>query len=82
MADCVTQWLLYPLHKYLFSCLKKMSSIDATFDQDKGIQIILDKIANGKHEVYSLDLSAATDKLPLVLQVHILNALHPKLGDH
>jgi len=42
----------------------------------------LSKIIAGKRVVYSLDLSAATDRLPLILQVHLLNHIFPKLGDH
>jgi hypothetical protein len=32
--------------------------------------------------VFSYDLSAATDRLPLLLQIYVLNALIPGLGDH
>lgn len=83
MADCITQWVLHPLHKFLFSILRKLSSVDATFDQDKGVQIILSKLASREcKDVYSLDLSAATDRLPLILQIHLLNVLLPRVGWH
>lgn len=31
---------------------------------------------------FSFDLSAATDRLPVKLQILLLNAVHPCLGDH
>lgn len=82
MADCITQWVLHPLHQWLFTVLRTLSSTDATFDQKAGTELLLSKIIAGKRVVYSLDLSAATDRLPLILQVHLLNHIFPKLGDH
>ncbi|CAJ32467.1 RNA-dependent RNA polymerase [Ophiostoma mitovirus 1b] len=82
MADCITQWVLHPLHQYLFSILKQISIVDATFDQEEGVKTLSAKIKAGKRVVFSLDLSAATDRLPLTIQAQILNHIVPKLGDH
>jgi hypothetical protein len=71
MADPITQWLLRPLHVQIFKFLKTLKT-DGTFNQlaplkrvpfDKGIPL------------YSLDLSAATDRLPIDIQVRILEVL-------
>lgn len=78
MVDAVTQWFLYPLHKRLFEWLKGIPT-DATFDQRGAVETASSKIhANTK--VYSFDLSAATDRLPVSLQEAILEAWCPSLG--
>nr|UPW42175.1 MAG: putative RNA dependent RNA polymerase [Beijing sediment mito-like virus 5] len=82
MSDCVTQWVLHPLHQWLFTILRSISSVDATFDQQAGVDLLQSKIVAGKRVVFSLDLSAATDRLPLLLQQALLNCVYPKLGDH
>lgn len=45
--------------------------MDGTFDQLRPIKRLL-KMSNGKG-LYSLDLSAATDRLPVVLQARLLD---------
>jgi len=62
---------LAPLHKNLFNILKQIPS-DGTFDQLKPVKRLIDK---GLKELYSYDLSAATDRLPIDLQVDLLSAL-------
>jgi len=69
MVDPFTQWLLKPLHSYLFSLLKQQSDIDGTFNQGKP----LTRIPFGVAPLYSFDLSAATDRLPVSLQEAILS---------
>jgi len=60
--------------------LKKLEDCDGTFDQD-GVLNNLIKKTSGKNVTYhSFDLSAATDRIPIELQVDILNALIPNLG--
>jgi hypothetical protein len=67
---------------YLFSILAKIKQ-DATFDQERGISNISKNISlKVDKTVYSFDLSAATDRLPLVIQVQILNSFKPGLGDY
>jgi len=54
---------------------------DATFDQDKAVMHL--SFLMKKHPLaFSFDLSAATDRLPLLLQIKLLNFITPKLGDH
>lgn len=73
MVDPWTQWALYPIHRLIFDLLSKHSSIDGTFDQLKPIK---DKLSELKgYPIYSMDLSAATDRLPLSLQKLLLKGL-------
>lgn len=60
MVDPLTQWALKPLHKKLFSVLKRLP-MDGTFNQLKP----LFRVPFGSTSIYSFDLSAATDRLPL-----------------
>lgn len=69
MVDPVTQWILAPLHKYLFSILRKIP-MDGTFNQLAPIHRLLKRERKG---LYSLDLSAATDRLPVRLQARLLD---------
>lgn len=71
MVDAWTQSLLKPLHSALFSLLGKIES-DGTFHQYKPIKVLIEK---GFKEFYSFDLSAATDRLPIDLQVQVLGCL-------
>lgn len=73
MVDPFTQWALEPLHRNLFSILKKMET-DGTFNQMKPIS----RIPWGSVPIYSFDLSAATDRLPISLQEDILSILYGK----
>nr|QHD64813.1 RdRp [Erysiphe necator associated mitovirus 2] len=80
MVDCITQWFLQPLHKYLFTILAVIKQ-DATFDQDKGIRLVSKSLkSKSDKSVFSFDLSAATDRLPLDIQIHILNSIRDGLG--
>jgi hypothetical protein len=78
MVDPWTQWALSPLHKLLFKMLSKIP-MDGTFNQLKP----LDRVPWGKAPIYSFDLSAATDRLPLSLQMSLLSDLFCKdLAEH
>lgn len=68
MVDPFTQWMLRPLHRHLFQILKKRPYIDGTFNQMKPLQ----RVPFGKAPIYSFDLSAATDRLPITLQSRLL----------
>jgi hypothetical protein len=72
IVDAWTQSLLFPLHKALFSILRKIEQ-DGTFDQLLPVRKLMDK---GLKEMYSFDLSAATDRLPIDLQVDLLSLLY------
>lgn len=69
MVDGWTQWILYPLHKCLFMILRGVK-MDGTFDQTAPLKFV--KAVRG---LWSLDLSAATDRLPLTIQRELLGAL-------
>jgi len=73
MVDPFTQWLFAPLHKFLFSILRRLP-MDGTFNQLRPIYRL---IGMKGIPLYSLDLSAATDRLPVDLQVQLLNELDP-----
>jgi hypothetical protein len=72
MVDIFTQWVLSPLHLALFDILKRIPQ-DGTFNQTKPVEELIERCkSKGQRQVYSYDLSAATDRLPLVLQVDLL----------
>nr|UJQ92532.1 MAG: putative RNA-dependent RNA polymerase [Mitoviridae sp.] len=70
MADAWTQWVLEPFHQYLFDILR-LIEMDGTFDQLKPVKA---KAATAK-AAYSLDLSAATDRLPITIQWALFKSL-------
>nr|QIR30267.1 RNA-dependent RNA polymerase [Plasmopara viticola lesion associated mitovirus 44] len=79
----ITNWWIQaafkPLHDDLFSLLKTLPQ-DGTFDQDKPLDILLSKDISS--QIYSFDLSAATDRLPLDIQQDILNIIYSdNIGD-
>lgn len=84
MVDPITQWALYPLHSLLMGFLRKVPQ-DATFDQEGGVERVRicmeERVRKGQSpSIHSFDLSAATDRLPLLLQELLLDALFPGLG--
>lgn len=72
ITDWWTQAMLKPLHSKIFDNLKSLR-MDATFDQTGGLKRLLE-ICRGR-SMYSFDLSAATDRLPVLLQEQILSTL-------
>jgi hypothetical protein len=78
----VTAWdqaVLQPLHQAIFSALKLVPN-DATFNQEASVNRCMIK-AKEANASWGYDLSAATDRLPLLLQKMILNHFLPLLGD-
>jgi hypothetical protein len=72
IVDPLTQWVLKPLHDWIFSILKSLPQ-DGTFDQAKPIFDLLDLSRRSKDKfIGSCDLSAATDRLPIKLQIALL----------
>jgi hypothetical protein len=69
MVDAWTQWVLHPFHEVIFDILRNIP-MDGTFAQHEPLK----RLANAK-ELYSLDLTAATDRLPLSLQKSLLGAI-------
>ncbi|AOX47577.1 RNA-dependent RNA polymerase [Ceratobasidium mitovirus A] len=74
ILDWWTQDLLCPLHNAVANFLKRLPT-DGTFDQDKVALKVKEMTANPSIEVFSLDLTAATDRLPVRLQALILDSL-------
>jgi len=72
LVDIWTQSVCKPIHDALFSFLKTLPN-DATFDQTLAVQRCIEK-SNQGHGSYGYDLSAATDRLPISIQVQILGA--------
>lgn len=83
IVDSWTQSLLKPLHQVLFKILRTIPN-DGTFDQDTSVHRIKTKVTEQSlKKVFSFDLSAATDRLPISLQSKILDTLIgiPGLGE-
>lgn len=72
MVDPWTQWLLKPLHDTIFDHILAGIPQDGTRDQMKPILTLL---KSKPRSLFSLDLSAATDRLPLWLQIAILGGI-------
>nr|WAY16590.1 putative RNA-dependent RNA polymerase [Rhizoctonia solani mitovirus 113] len=69
MVDAWTQWALYPLHELIFKLLESVP-MDGTFDQTAPLKHV--RPISG---FWSLDLSAATDRLPLSIQKSLIGAI-------
>lgn len=72
MVDAWTQWALAPLHDEMFRILKYLPA-DGTFNQMAPVQ----KYTEWPN-AYSLDLTAATDRLPMDIQVCLMENLFGK----
>lgn len=70
MVDVVTQSALKQLHEILFQILRNIPN-DGTFDQEASFRRAQDKCSRFGCS-FGYDLSAATDRLPLSIQVKIL----------
>lgn len=73
MVDVWTQSILRPLHDLLFRVFHSLPN-DATHNQDKSFKRAQEKAVKANC-AYCYDLSAATDRLPIVLQSAILDSL-------
>lgn len=77
MVDPFTQWLFHGLHSTVFQLLSLIRQ-DGTFDQLKPIYRLItwkekiERQTRSKISLYSFDLSAATDRIPIVLQKTLL----------
>jgi hypothetical protein len=77
MVDAWTQWLLAPLHEWIFLILRKISIVDGTFNQQAPLQRLQRKFYPDKvkRTFASIDLSAATDRLPISMQKILLEKI-------
>jgi len=69
MVDCWTQWLMKPLHSLIFDQILDAIPQDGTKDQLAPVRSLLKRDPSC---LFSLDLSSATDRLPLWLQKAII----------
>jgi hypothetical protein len=70
LLDVWSQWALKPLHDWVFDLLRSIPQ-DGTFDQLKPVKTLLRKVGNDT-TIFSYDLSAATDRLPVAIQELLL----------
>lgn len=70
MVDAWTQWVMNPFHEFIFDILRRIP-MDGTFDQMAPVR----ETSRTCKSAYSLDLSAATDRLPLSIQIQIFRHL-------
>jgi hypothetical protein len=69
MVDPFTQWAMKPLHEDIFELLALMPE-DGTKDQLAPVRRLVKR--NPKGPFFSFDLTAATDRLPIIIQMVIL----------
>lgn len=69
MVDGWTQWCLSAYHEVIFLILKDIP-MDGTFNQTAPL-----KLVRAVRGMFSLDLSAATDRLPISIQRELLGAI-------
>jgi hypothetical protein len=75
ITDYWTQILFKPLHDEIYGYLGSLPE-DGTNDQLAPVKKVLENVdVNNTDGVESLDLSAATDRLPVDLQADILSSL-------
>jgi hypothetical protein len=72
MVDCFTQWLMKPLHTAIFELLAQIPQ-DGTFDQLRPVKSMMRRRWAKAQGMWSYDLSAATDRLPIVIQKVLLS---------
>lgn len=74
ILDGWTQSILSGLHDSLASILRNIAE-DGTFDQDGPLRTLM---ATDPKHLFSFDLSAATDRLPITIQVELLSYIFNK----
>lgn len=73
LVDIWTQSVLKPIHDSLFYFLKSLPN-DSTFDQRAAVKRCFTK-AQAAGGSWGFDLSAATDRLPLAIQIPIVSSI-------
>nr|QDW65418.1 putative RNA-dependent RNA polymerase [Rhizoctonia solani mitovirus 28] len=79
IGDWFTQELLSPLHEVIAD-LNKSLDMDGTFNQDRIAEKVRLFTLDKDLDLFSYDLSSATDRLPVDLQVLIMDALFNREG--
>lgn len=70
IGNWLTQGFLFPVHKGIFRYLRKLQD-DYTFDQGR-IRLTYARWMREGRRIYSLDLTAATDRIPVSIQLALL----------
>jgi hypothetical protein len=78
MVDPFTQWVMKPIHECIFTILRGIP-MDGTFDQTKPVERLRSLPPKGRW-FHSIDLSAATDRLPLLLQIPVMENVFNWVG--
>ena len=73
MVDFWTQSLLRPLHDYLATFLQSLPN-DGTFNQSASVKRCFEKAEKAGYSL-GYDLSAATDRLPISVQMSVIESL-------
>lgn len=81
ITDWWTQILLKPLHSAIFKILRTIPQ-DGTFDQMAPVHRLIAYVRASGTKVFSFDLSAATDRLPLKFQMDVLRSFGIEWADH
>lgn len=76
IGNFIIQGVLRPLHNVLIRYLRSLPS-DCTYDQGKVFRWYQTLSDTQKKDLWSLDLSSATDRLPLRLQQEVLGQVLP-----
>lgn len=71
LGDIFTQSIFKSLHERLFRLLKDMPT-DGTFDQDKQRERVRVATEAESQRVYSIDMTACTDRFPALIQMLVL----------
>jgi hypothetical protein len=71
--------VLSPLGDLLYGTLKQLEW-DCTFDQERGVTFVREKLSQGC-TMHAFDLSNATDRFPLCIQIDALNDLLTQLEE-
>jgi len=66
------------VHKALYKLLSSIGEVDGTYNQTKAADRVRD--SSSKRGVWSFDLTAATDRFPLLIQSDTLSFLNDKMG--
>lgn len=77
MVNLITQTLMAPLHKWIFQRLRQIPT-DGTFDQTRPVESLIRGFEGKGHWTASYDLSAATDRIPILIQIELIK---PLLGE-
>lgn len=74
ICDIYSQSLLSIVHNQLFKILRKLESVDGTFDQDKQRSRVQQATLLGKR-MDSVDMKDCTDRFPVEIQAFCLESL-------